>query len=406
MIRKLLVGLGLSSVLVGVFSSLQAKVAHPFAQQVHYHDSHTPSQYTHAQLARYVARYYHQWKREFVVKKGAFYRTASDKKDTHRTVSEGQGYGMMIVALMAGEDKDAQKIFDGMYGFVKAYPSEANSAFMTWQIPEKKGESDSAFDGDADIAYALLLASKQWGNEGKIDYAKEAKKLIDSMMTYVIGKQSHLPLLGDWVDQNGKKYNQFTTRTSDFMPSHFRAFYRFSGDSRWLKVVEVTNHALRDIMQMPENKTALVSDFIRYNVTLKKFRPTKRTFLEEADDSYAYNACRVPMRIGLDALLNGDKGSQKIAASMLDWIKHVSAGNPQKIYPGYRLSGKAIDKSYTSSVFTAPFGVAAKLGNNQPFLNAIFDAVKENHENYYEDSVNLISQLIMIDAFWDPTTVK
>ncbi len=393
--------LGIST---GLFSDKLEKPLFPYPQHVSYKNALSLSKYSQKTLAINVANYYDEWKREFLIAKNGNYRISVDKKDTTRTVSEGQGYGMMIVALMAGYDKDAKQIFDGLYRFVKKHPSEICGSFMTWQVPAKKGESDSAFDGDADIAYALMLASSQWGDKGEINYKKAAKDIINSLSVIAIGRETNLPLLGDWVDQNGKKYNQFTTRSSDFMLSHFRAFYRFSGDKRWLDVIKATQHALVAIQAYPGNKTALVSDFIYHDSN--GYHPTKRKFLEEEDDSYYYNACRVPFRVGLDALLNGDKNSLNIAKKMIMWIAKESHENPDKIMSGYRLSGQVIG-DYTSAVFVAPFGVLAKLDDaKQDFFDKIYEAVKERHENYFEDSVNLLSQLIMIDAFWDPTMVK
>ncbi len=396
--------IGLSMILgglMGLFSDSKSAPVLPYPQHVSYKNAIALSHYSQKKLQTNVAAYYDIWKREFLVLENGLYRIATDKKDKSRTVSEGQGYGMMIVALMAGYDKEAKEIFDGLYGFVKKHPSEARGAFMTWQVPAKRGESDSAFDGDADIAYALMLAYKQWGDKR---YAVEAKTLIDALGQLVVGKDSHLPLLGDWVEQGGKKYNQYTTRSSDFMPSHFRAFYRFTGDEKWLSVIQETQSALVDIQNHANNKTALVSDFIYHDRA--GYHPTKRKFLETEDDSYYYNACRVPLRIGMDALLNGDKTSLSVAQNMTSWMAKESRNNPENIKSGYRLSGQVIG-DYTSAIFVAPFGVSAKLDKkNQAFLDALYEVIKESHENYYEDSVNLISQLIMIEAFWDPTAAR
>lgn len=74
--------------------------------------------------------FYTQWKREFLKPAGtnpagqARYRVAFGKKGkkVERTVPEGQGYGMVIVALMPGYDPTAQMIFDGLHDFALAYP--------------------------------------------------------------------------------------------------------------------------------------------------------------------------------------------------------------------------------------------------------------------------------------------
>ncbi len=387
-------------VIMGLYSD---DVKYPFAQKVAYQKGVELSRDREV-VVKNIQHYYEKWKEDFLIQEGEYYRIATDKKNTSRTVSEGQGYGMLITALMAGYDENAKKIFDGLYLFSRAHPSALSPLFMTWQVPAKKGESDSAFDGDADIAYALLLASKQWGNQGKIAYNKEADKIIQALLKSVVGKSSYLPLLGDWVEEDGKKYNQFTTRSSDFMLSHFRTFYRITKDKQWLEVIKATQDALLEIQNLPENKTALVSDFI-----VKKggrYYPEKRGFLEEEDDAYYYNACRVPMRVGLDALLNGDKTSLVIVQKMAQWIAKKSGKNPDKIMSGYRLDGSVIGE-YTSAVFIAPFAVAVKCDPTlQGFFDKLYDAIKDRHENYYEDSINLLSQLIMIDAFWDPSKVK
>ena len=61
---------------------------------------------------------YDRWKAHYLVtvsgstpSGGALYRVSYGSLDPSRTVSEGQGYGMVIVALMAGNDPDAQSIF-------------------------------------------------------------------------------------------------------------------------------------------------------------------------------------------------------------------------------------------------------------------------------------------------------
>ena len=70
---------------------------------------------------------------------------------------------------------------------------------MAWTIPEQAGGENSAFDGDADIAYALLLADAQWGSTGIINYKAEALILITAILESTVGPQSRLPMLGDWV---------------------------------------------------------------------------------------------------------------------------------------------------------------------------------------------------------------
>ncbi len=71
------------------------------------------------------------------------------------SVSEGQGFGMIIVAMMAGYEAKAREIFDGLFLYCKDYPSSINARNMAWKVNAdgSRGGDNSAFDGDADITY-------------------------------------------------------------------------------------------------------------------------------------------------------------------------------------------------------------------------------------------------------------
>ena len=43
---------------------------------------------------------------------------------------------------------------------------------------------------------------------------------------------------------------------------------------------------------------------------------------------------------------------------------------------------------------------------NQAWLNALYDSVRAQHEDYYEDSVALLCLLAMSGNFWDPSTIR
>lgn len=77
---------------------------------------------------------------------------------------------------------------------------------------------------------------------------------------------------------------------------------------------------------------------------------------------YAYNAGRVPWRIGTDALLNNDAKSLAAARKISEWAHSATGGDPLKIHAGYALNGTPLSGSnYFTSFFVAPIGVAAML---------------------------------------------
>ena len=371
-----------------------------------------PNHRPQSQLDDDVRAAYDHWKANYLKTVSgtspAQYRVAHSLANPAETVSEGQGYGMVIVALMAGYDPDAQTIFDGLWRFARAHPSTIDPRLMAWKIPETSGDTDSAFDGDADMAYGLLLADAQWGSTGAINYAADARTLITAIRESTIGADSHLPLLGDWVADSDPPYNQYTPRSSDFMPAHFRAFGTFTGDATWSAVISATQTAITQMQDTYSPNTGLLPDFmVPHSDSDHTLQPAPPNFLEGAHDGeYDYNAGRDPWRIGTDAVLNGDAVSRAQAQKIANWIVAATGGNAAAIKAGYHLDGTFYG-DYFTTFFAAPFGVALMTTPaNQQFLNAVYDSVFDTYEDYYEDSVTLLAMLVMTGNYWQPDNIS
>ncbi|HEV8632338.1 MAG TPA: glycosyl hydrolase family 8 [Thermoanaerobaculia bacterium] len=380
----------------------------PFPQHVTYaRGTIRPGDFTQAAQDQHVRDFYDRWKRDFVkavdVEGAGGYRVSFGSTNPARTVSEGQGYGMVIVALMAGHDPEAKAIFDGLWRFARAHPSAIDHDLMTWQVPEVAGESDSAFDGDADIAYGLLLADKQWGSKGAVDYKGEAQRVIRAILRSTIGPRSRLPMLGDWTKPDGSPHNQYTPRSSDLMIDHFRAYRTATKDRAWAAVVAACQSVVSSLQRDYSPATGLLPDFIVGAGSAPQ--PAPAGFLEgDHDGHYYYNALRVPWRLGTDALIHGDAVSLAQVRLLGRWIASSTHGDPHQIWPGYRLDGTPIGGSfYFTTAFASPFGVAAMTDPAlQEFLDATYAAVHDRHQGYYEDSLTLMSLLVMSGNFWSP----
>ncbi len=385
--------------------------AHPFPQHVKYASSSIlPSHRTREELDGDVRAFYDYWKSEYLSEDGSsddgfpLYRVAFGKSEEARgtTVSEGQGYGMMIVPIMAGHDPDAQLIFDGLWAFARAHPSEVDSRLMDWNVPDPEG-NDSAFDGDADIAFGLLLADAQWGSAGRVNYKVEAEKMIGGVLESTIGPESHLPMLGDWIDANGEVFNQYTPRSSDFMLVNFRAYGKATNDPVWDDVVVQSQNVITAIQTNHSPQTGLLPDFIVINDQIPQ--PAPPNFLEDVTDgAYNYNAGRDPWRVGLDALIYDDATSRSIVQKISHWIQASAGNDPANIRAGYELDGTPLPGSdYFTTFFVAPMGVAAMSDPaQQDWLNAVYDSIYNTHEDYYEDSVTLLCLMVMTGNFWSP----
>ncbi len=385
----------------------------PFPQHLPYQAALSVTCRTRAQVDADIRAFYDQWKHDYVIQvtdgntSGPLYRISAGKNDSWRTVSEGQGYGMLLTVLMAGHDPEAQRIFDGLWRFARRHPSGVDGRLMAWEVPENPDTGvDAAFDGDADMAHALLLADHQWGSSGTINYKSAARIMLDGIAQAMIGPQSHLPLLGDWVDREGAPYSQYTPRTSDFMVDHFRCWYRLTGNALWLSVVRHVQQVIEQVQQDFSPHTGLLPDFlVPVAAGSTRLRPADPGFLEGPDDGhFEYNAGRDPWRIGTDGVLYGDGISREQAGRMATWMARHTGGDATKIKEGYFLDGRALrpDDDFTT-FFAAPFGVAAMTRPElQSFLNSVYLAVHDRHEDYYEDSVTLLSMLVMSHNYWNP----
>jgi endo-1,4-beta-D-glucanase Y len=387
----------------------------PFPQHTKYAaGSIKPSHVTQAQLDDAVASFYRNWKAKYLVPSlvpGQFYVRVDEKEKEKGprkiAVSEGHGYGMLIAAFMAGVDPQAHEIFEGLWRYASAHPSAHNPRLMAWKqvtgermLPE---DLDSATDGDLDIAEALLLADAQWRRSGAYYYHDEALALIAASKRNEINTKTWMATLGDWAT-DGPMY--FCTRTSDFMPGHFRSFQRATGDTDWSRVTESGYAMLNRLQSGFAGKTGLLPDF--FLVADGEPHPPKGKALEgKHDGHYSYNSCRVPLRVGLDFLLHGEPRAKTAVHRITEWAKITTGGRPERIVAGYDLAGKILDRDDRSMAFTACFGVGAMCdAAHQEWLNALWDhivASDDPDDRYYARTLKMLCLIAMSGNWWSPT---
>jgi endo-1,4-beta-D-glucanase Y len=383
----------------------------PFPQHVGYAaGSVKPNHITQYQLDGAVRGFYTQWKKRFIKnvpgKQESFiwFENVSKKQ----CVSEGQGYGMIIVALMAGFDPPAKDIYDNLFRYYRSHPSNRSKYLMAWAqyANGKNTDGTSATDGDMDIAYSLLLADKQWGSKGMINYLVEGKAMINSIMRYEINHQTWSVLLSDGIERESRDY--FDMRSSDFMPAHFKAFKAATNDIRWTNVVDAGYNLFSSMQNNYSPDAGLIPDFIvQIN---KKPKPAPPRFLESPYDGYYnYNACRDPWRIATDYLMTGDERSKNIAGKINRWIRETTNNNTYNLSAGYTLAGDDIKSRYFEALsFVAPFAVSAMTDKkNQVWLNKVWDylaAFKLKDYDYYDNSIKLFDMIIISGNYWAPVS--
>jgi len=405
------------------FASGQAP-RHPFPNHTKYvAGSAKPSDHPQAELDKATEKFYTLWKNKYLKNDCADsrqYYVLNDEDNVKGAipvicVSEGQGFGMQIMVQMAGFDKEAQIIYDGMFKFAAAHPTFKSPDLMSWSIlkgcitdnaqtGDDENTNTSATDGDMDIALSLLMADAQWGSKGAVNYHKEALKRIKAILDFEINKHNHTVLLSDANNIEDDDY--FDIRTSDFMPAHLKMFDKYLPDPEWKLVIDNMYRIFGRIQTQYAPKTGLLPDFIAY----KKHRyvPAGPHYLESKfDGAYYYNACRVPFRVGIDYILLDDIRAQKLLIPLNFWIQKKTQYDSEKISAGYYLDGQKIpDHDYTTPAFVCPFGIGAMVEkDNQDWENDCWDSINDfdfADYQYFDNTIQVLSLIIISGNYWLP----
>lgn len=392
-------------VLLGCATIVQAG-PEPYAPNITYPDGQRAMDFA-------LASFYGDWKsiyliegcgegRAFVGINADAKRLGGETTEDSLTVSEAQGYGMLILVQMADFDPDAQRLFDAMVRFWQDHRAASDPGLMAWnQTPdcatagEELGGDHTASDGDLDVAYALLLAETRWGDHDTFHYGNLARATLTAILAQEVSDTDHI-LLGDWVA--GTDFAR-STRTSDFMPSHFLAFAAASGDARWLAIRD-RGYAILSAVQNPQ--TGLVPDFV---IGLPDHPvPAKAEFLEGAGDGQlSWNAVRVPWRVALDAVLNDDPRARAFLVPFNGFARRSSGGDPFALSEGYALNGSLPpDVGPAGMTFISMFAVAAMLDPAPDWLASLWSAMVAApvaDEDYFGNTLKLLA-MISLSGHW------
>ncbi len=343
-----------------------------------------PNHYSQLVMNDDVQQAYTNWFNHYVTSNGCPQNCFRVKRteENDDTVSEGIGYGMLISLYMSSSNNNTKKYFDGFYNYYKSYRD--NNGLMHWKI-SKLGDIlglYSATDADLDVAMALILAARQWGNNTGINYKEEALDLINIIMEFDVEANTFVLTPGDaWGSGD-------IVNPSYIAPAYFSIFYQITGDEKWRSVLE-KNY---DILQYIYNRYAygLMPDWCKSDGTRS----------EEYGYYYYYDACRVPWRIGPDYLWNGknnDDLSYNLNNKLSDFMYTQTTGDPSKIGSKYNVTNGQKVENNNNAAFVGPIGVSSMVWGNQVWCNTNYRTLRgfTVPNNYYLDSLRLLSLLVM-----------
>ena len=137
----------------------------------------------------------------------------------------------MLIAVLL----DEQALFDGFYGYALEFANERG--LMGWYIAadgSKALGTDAASDADEDIAWALVMAHRQWGGRGALreSYLDHARRQIDRIWKHEV---DHVAV--PFLFKPGDAWRANVFNPSYFAPHQYRLFGQISGNpAGWQRV--------------------------------------------------------------------------------------------------------------------------------------------------------------------------
>ncbi len=355
---------------------------------------------------------YARWKTDTVTSDGAgghlrIRRPNDPGLDSNTTVSEGIGYGMLIAVYMG--DADSQHLFDELWKYERLHLDEFG--LMDWYISADGSQSlglGGAGDADEDMAFALLMADRQWGGKGSLDrnYLDYAKDQLNNIWLHEV-VDSKLLSGGD------HGFDWHCVNISYFAPAYYRIFEKYdhvdAGLSGWDAVTKTVYDTIANALNPAVNgghanaSNGLVPAWCDSSGPPNGACPTGAT-------NYQYDSCRTPFRIGLDACWFGTPEAKSYLAKTSSFFAGIGAS---KIVDGYALDGTpqptlAADGGQ-SAAFVGPAGVGAMSASTyQSFVDQTYQAIAGGKllvgGTYYDESWTVLSLLMMTGNFIDYTS--
>lgn len=201
------------------------------------------------------------------------------------SVSEGQGYGMLI-AVGVGDEKT----FKSIWSWTKSN-LQRSDGLMAWEWKNGRVIDDEpASDADLDITHALVLAGTRFHDPSLTTAGTTLARHIMNDLT-VTTPDGLVLLPGLWAKQSGGTEGPWSYDASYAAPATFSMLATATKDPRWEKLATGSRKVTTRILQ----STALPSDWAQIKpdgsvVPLPNATGTAGTVM------YGYDAARVALR--------------------------------------------------------------------------------------------------------------
>jgi endo-1,4-beta-D-glucanase Y len=372
MLKKVL---GTSLLVLACFGSTFAAAKFPFPQQAKYKYGIMPAGVS----PKHVQSVYDIWEKEYYTEQGDQARIKFDEPEN--TVSEGIGYGMLIMVFMDNAQNNTQSKFDKLWKYYNSHLD--GKGLMHWKISGFGGtnQSGAATDAELDVAVALIMADKQWGGS----YLNDAKSLISKIAASEVS--GNVFKGGDeWDGKNPSYMSMVATEL----------FQKVAGGN-WSSIQSGCYSLLS------QSQNAVTGMWPNWYGS-----PS----VGDNPGVYGFDACRTPWRLGWAYAWYGHSNAQTLCGKIVNWFKSKTSNDPSKIGQIYNLDGSINTGAGGSEdnipTYLGPLTVAGMVNATyQEWVNKGYTRLRAfggSNDNYYNECLELLSMLLLSGNMPDFTT--
>lgn len=303
-------------------------------------------------------------------KESGNYAAIEKDKGGNNYVSEGTGYGMLMMVYFSDNTTSYQAQFDKLWAFYKAGSNQ--HGLMNWSfggLNPYDNKANAATDAEMDVAAALIMASYQFGDEKYLD---EARTLLKNVKQYEFEDNGlHKP--GDaWNDKKNPSY---------IAPAYYRLFAEVDKDNAefWNTTAMNANYAL------------LETNSAEYSTGL--FDNWSDASGKGLDKYYGYDAARTPWRLAQDFYWFGESKAKTMLDKLGTWVSGYAASAMKGTI---ERSGSTMwndhNSTFVATLMTSLVTDASRQSKLDEYWN---EAVSLGDEAYFEQSMKVLCGLLV-----------
>jgi endo-1,4-beta-D-glucanase Y len=288
-----------------------------------------------------------------------------------QTVSEGIGYGMLMMVYFSDNSKSYQSEFDKLLAYYKNFRN--NNGVMHWKINGFSNvvEQNGATDAEYDVALALIMAHYQFGDA---KYETEAKDLIGKIWQHEHNSNGlHKP--GDaWDSDKNPSY---------VAPAAYELFKEWGNSGNWTSALSANYTFLKNNQN---SSTGLPSNWANADGSVKEC-----TACGYSSQNYGQDAVRAPWRWATANAWFGHADAKTLLNKLATWVNGKNAGDIKGPISLTGTMGSDANSGYLGSLMNA----LMVSSTYQSKLNSFWSTLMTNsNESYYNQSMLVLTGLL------------